>query len=365
MSGPVQEYARRIASGDIAEDRDQVAVVDELDRLHRELKSSSVPLRGWRRRIARLTSRRITPVRGIYLWGSVGRGKTFLMDLFYNSLPVDDKMRRHFHRFMADVHQNLRQLRDRPDPLELVADRLADRTRIICFDEFAVSDIADAMILGNLFSALFERGVSLAATSNDKPNNLYKDGLQRQRFLHTIELLQTHTRVLQIGGKLDYRLQYLEHADVYKQVADIDTEGNLARSFVAIAPDRGERNGSIEILGRAIDYQRRSDGVVWFRFGDICDGPRSQDDYIELSRVFQTVLISNVPQFTRSLENQARRFIALVDEFYDRKVKLILSAEVQIDDLYAGEKLAREFERTKSRLREMQSHAYLAAAHRP
>lgn len=365
MTGPIREYARRVQIGDIDKDGDQEAAIAELDRLHRELIAANGPLRGWRRRIARMLNRRSTPIRGVYLWGNVGRGKTFLMDLFYHCLPFDDKMRRHFHRFMATVHDNLKQLRDRENPLDVVADRLADRARIICFDEFAVTDIADAMILANLFSALFERGVSLAATSNIQPTDLYKDGLQRQRFLQAIELIEHHTNVLRIGGALDYRLKFLQHADVYKRIAGPYADIQLAEYFVAISPDLGERDGSIDILGRPIRYRRRADGVVWFGFDQICDGPRSQDDYIELSRCFQSVLVSNVPRFTRTLENQARRFIALVDEFYDRKVKLILSADAPIEDLYAGTKLIHEFERTKSRLKEMQSLDYLAAAHRP
>jgi cell division protein ZapE len=303
-------------------------------------------------------------VRGVYLWGSVGRGKTLLMDLFFHCLPFAAKKRQHFHRFMAAVHRRLKSLRDEENPLELVADQIAAECRIICFDEFAVSDIADAMILGNLFSALFERGVTLAATSNIAPSDLYRDGLQRQRFLPAIEAIEAHTKVLQMGGDRDYRLGVLEGAAVYLTPAGTEANTQLEASFAAIAPDQGDTNGSIEILGRAIDFIRSSEGVIWFDFDAICDGPRSQDDYIELAREFQTVLVSNVPVLDANHENQARRFVALIDEFYDRKVKLILSAAAPPAALYTGTRLAQVFERTQSRLMEMQSHAYLALAHR-
>lgn len=365
MSTPLEEYDRRVERGELEPDRAQKEAARAFDDVYRELLARRGQHRGWRRWFSRALGNELEPVRGIYLWGSVGRGKTLLMDLFYNCMPLNDKVRRHFHRFMADVHAELKQLKDREDPLKLVADRLAERARIICFDEFAVTDIADAMILGNLFTALFERGVCLAATSNIEPALLYKDGLQRQRFLPTIALLERHTRVLRMGGDLDYRLQFLEHADVYQHPATDQANARLAEYFEAIAPDEGERTGQIEILGRPLHYKRRADGVVWFEFPEICEGPRSQDDYIELARCFQSVLVANVPQFTASSENEARRFIALVDEFYDRRVKLILSAETAIENLYAGRKLISEFQRTESRLREMQSHEYLAAAHRP
>jgi cell division protein ZapE len=221
------------------------------------------------------------------------------------------------------------------------------------------------MILGNLFRALFERGVTLAATSNTEPKNLYQDGLQRQRFLPAIALLEEHTDVINMGGILDYRLQFLQRSDLYRHPANAAATQALREFFVTIAPEAQETSGELDVLGRNISYLRDADGAIWFDFDAICDGPRSQDDYIELSRCYQTVVISNVPQFTRELENQARRFIALVDEFYDRRVKLAISAAVPIRSIYAGKKLKHEFERTRSRLQEMQSEEYLAAAHRP
>jgi cell division protein ZapE len=221
------------------------------------------------------------------------------------------------------------------------------------------------MLLGNLFAGLFARGLSLAATSNIVPDQLYSGGLQRQRFLPTIKLLKEHCEVVHVDGNTDYRLRALESADVYQTPPGAAADRNLAEFFEHIAPDEGDHGGSLELLGRRIPYRRAADGVIWFDFKEICDGPRSQDDYIELSRLYQTVLISDVPRFDATLENQARRFIALVDEFYDRRVKLILSAAAPATELYRGERLKHDFRRTQSRLTEMQSHDYLAEAHRP
>jgi cell division protein ZapE len=365
LSTPRAEYQRRVDAGMLAADPAQQPVIDELERLQRELIAAE-------RQRSRLSGRLLTLLRrpqrripGIYLWGSVGRGKTLLMDIFFHSLPFERKRRQHFHRFMASVHASLRELRELPNPLLIVADRIAADTRVICFDELAINDIADAMILGQLFTALFERGVTLTATSNIAPRELYRNGLQRSRFLPAIDAIAAHTRVIEILGDRDYRLRLLEGAVVYQTPADAAAEIYLAESFAAFAPDEGAAAGTMEILGRPIDYRRLSDGVVWLDFAAVCDGPRSQDDYIEMAREFQTVLLSRVPRFDATLENQARRFIALVDEFYDRKVKLILSAAVPVDELYAGSLLVHEFERTRSRLIEMQSSEYFAAPHRP
>jgi cell division protein ZapE len=365
MTTPLELYRRRTEDGALVPDGAQLEAIEHLDRLHRELIERGPPPRGWRRNVAKLANRRIAPVRGLYLWGDVGRGKTLLMDLFYACLPFDDKLRQHFHRFMSSIHDRLKSVRHRSDPLDLVADALADETRIICFDEFVVTDIADAMILGNLFAALFSRGVTLAATSNTPPRELYRDGLQRTRFLPAIARIEAATHVVQMTGAHDYRLRALERADIYQCPADERADQRLAEFFDDIAPDEAEDAGVVEILGRPIEFRRSADGVVWFDFSAVCEGPRSQDDYIELSRCYQTVLVSGVPQFDRTRENEARRFIALVDEFYDRRVKLILSADVPVDDLYRGYKLVHDFKRTRSRLEEMQSHDYLATAHRP
>lgn len=364
MTGPLALYRRRVERGEIGVDAAQKRTVEALERLYRDLQRAA-PRRGLRALGAKLAGKRRAPVRGVYLWGSVGRGKTFLLDLFFNALPFPDKRRQHFHRFMAAVHERLKAHRNVEDPLELVADEIASDTRIICFDEFAVTDIADAMLLGNLFAGLFSRGVTLAATSNIVPDQLYSGGLQRQRFLPTIALIKQHCEIVHVDGAVDYRLRALERADVYQTPAGEAAERRLTEFFESIAPDEGDDGGSLELFGRSIACRRAADGVIWFDFDAICDGPRSQNDYIELSRLYQTVLVSNVPRFDSTRENQARRFIALVDELYDRRVKLILSAAAPAAELYRGARLKHDFLRTQSRLAEMQSRVYLAEAHRP
>jgi cell division protein ZapE len=315
---------------------------------------------------ARFGSVERKPVTGMYLWGGVGRGKTFLMDLFFDSLPFPEKLRTHFHRFMQRIHHELRSLSGQVDPLEVLADRLARETRVLCFDEFFVSDIGDAMLLGDLLGHLFDRGVTLVATSNIPPASLYENGLQRRRFLPAIEALQRHTEVLKLDGATDYRLRLLEQAATYRAPLDADATHWLAERFAALAPDHSsvEADVELEIEGRAIRCRRCGDDVAWFDFAALCDGPRSQNDYIELARLFHAVLLSDVPRFDWRMEDQARRFISLVDEFYDHNVKLIVSAEVAVEELYQGERFTFEFERTRSRLLEMRSHEYLARTHR-
>ena len=358
------EYDRRVTAGELRADPAQLEIVAQLDQLRADL-IAAPPSRGFGARLRRLLGTKLRPTSGIYLWGGVGRGKTLLMDLFFAHLPFEDKLRQHFHRFMAAAHAGLKRHRHRRNPLEHVADEISARARILCFDEFAVTDIADAMILGNLLKGLFERGVALAATSNTAPQHLYEGGLQRARFLPAIELLEKHTKIVHMGGELDYRLEFLERTDLYQYPAGKTATAKLAAYFDAIAPHSDSSSGSLDVLGRNVDYVRCADGVVWFDFAAICDGPRSQDDYIELSRCYQSVIISDVPQLNRESENQARRFVALVDEFYDRRVKLIISAAKPPSGLYTGRRLKREFARTRSRLEEMQSREYLHAAHRP
>jgi cell division protein ZapE len=307
------------------------------------------------------------PVKGLYFWGGVGRGKTYLMDNFFESLPFEEKMRAHFHRFMRRVHGELRLLDGVKNPLEKVADNIAAEAKVICFDEFFVADIADAMLLGGLLKLLFERGVTLVATSNIAPDQLYENGLQRQRFLPAIALLNEHTRVVNIDGGIDYRLRTLEQAELYHAPLDDSAQEAMEKAFGSLVPASGEVQVSVDIKieGRTIPCRAVAEDVVWFDFDVICNIPRSQNDYIELAREFHAVLVTNIRQMGRSNEDQARRFINLVDEFYDRNVKLVLSAEVPLTALYTEGRLGFEFERTRSRLLEMQSHEYLARAHRP
>jgi cell division protein ZapE len=303
------------------------------------------------------------PQRGLYVWGGVGRGKTWLMDLFFQSLPFRDKQRSHFHRFMQSVHDELKKHKDEANPLELVADRLAQRARVLCFDELFVTDIADAMLLGNLFRGLFARGVTLVATSNVAPDDLYKEGLQRARFVPAIRLLKEHTQVVHMDGGADYRLRLLERAHTWFDARESATAADLEKLFDAIAAEPGATDTTLILNHRRLRAHRHADGAIWFAFKELCDGPRGQADYIEIARCYHTVFVTDVPVLGPDAENAARRFISLVDEFYDRAVKLVVSAAAPVTDLYRGSKLSFEFERTKSRLIEMQSQDYLSRPH--
>jgi len=295
----------------------------------------------------------------------VGRGKTWLMDAFFESLPFQQKLRLHFHRFMHEVHERLSALKDRQDPLREVAEQFRSRARVICFDEFFVSDITDAMLLGRLFQHLFARGVTLVATSNVAPDELYRNGLQRERFLPAIRLLKQHTQVLNVDGGTDYRLRHMQAAELFRVPAGPQADEALAGIFGHLVGHLQASAEALEINGRSIPVRRHADGVAWFDFDALCTGARSQDDYIEIARGFHTVLLSDIPVLTRDTEDAARRFIALVDEFYDRRVKLAASAMAPIADLYTGTRLVFEFQRTRSRVQEMQSREYLSAAHLP
>ena len=305
------------------------------------------------------------PQRGLYLWGGVGRGKTMLMDWFYDSLRFRRRERTHFYRFMRHVHAELRAVKRRIRPLETVAEKLAQRARVICLDEFFVADIADAMILAGLFEGLFRRGVTLIATSNTPPQDLYKDGLQRERFLPTIELIRNHMDVVNLDAGIDYRLRRLEQAPTYFDSTLAGTAAQLQQRFAALAGDSAAGPDVLSIEERDIAAVATGAGIAWFEFSELCEGPRSQNDYIELARSYHTIFISNIPRFTETDENAARRFIAAVDEFYDRSVKIVVSAQAPPAELYRGERLVLEFQRAASRLVEMQTQHYLASQHRP
>jgi cell division protein ZapE len=307
---------------------------------------------------------KVAPVRGLYLWGGVGRGKTWLMDLFHDSLPAGRKQRLHFHRFMQRVHRELRSLGHVQDPLPRIAADWAARCRVLCLDEFFVADIADAMLLAGLLENLFANGVTLVTTSNLRPDGLYRDGLQRARFLPAIELIQRHTRVLELPGTLDFRLRILEQSEIFHHPLDACADQVMTWAFERFAADC-ELDHDLDINGRNFHARRRGDGVIWFDFAELCEKPRGSIDYIEIARAFNTVVVSGVPQLAEQDANAARRFITLVDEFYDRNVKLLMSAAVPPAGLYTGQALAFEFRRTASRLTEMQSHEYLARPHLP
>jgi len=345
----------------LVQDQAQHRVVDQLVALQRALSQDSRDRRGLLRRLGFGPAQ--SGIRGIYLWGDVGGGKTFLMDLFYETLAISAKKRIHFHRMMSEVHAHLNASRGEEDPLDNLAASMARTTRVLCFDEFFVSDIGDAMILGRLLEGLFHHGVTLVATSNSPPNGLYLNGLQRERFLPAIELLERHTSVLKLDTGTDYRLRLLQLQGTYFQGTDEDTRKRLLHCFEQIAMGNIEKQKIITILGRPIQTAYAAKNIAWFDFMDLCGGPRSQQDYIEIARSYQTVVISDVPVLDSELDDPARRFIALVDEFYDRHVKLILASTAPVELLYTGRRLAFAFERTRSRLAEMQSKKYLHLAH--
>ncbi len=367
MTSPLERYQQDLTRDDFQEDSAQRAAVEKLDALYHALilaEAEEQALSALARRWRNLRGQHPEPVRGLYLWGGVGRGKTYLVDTFHECLPFERKLRIHFHRFMQRVHGELTRLEGAVNPLDSIADRLAAEARVLCFDEFFVSDITDAMILGGLMEALFARGVTLVATSNIVPDELYKDGLQRQRFLPAIELVKAHTEVINVDAGVDYRLRALEKAELYHHPLDQEANESLLASFNSLAPEAGVQGQPLEINGRMLQSEWVADDVVWFDFAELCDGPRSQNDYIEIARIYHAVLLGNVPAMTGANDDQARRFINLVDEFYDRSVKLIISAEVPILSLYSGDRLAFEFQRTCSRLQEMQSREYLGRYHR-
>jgi cell division protein ZapE len=356
-----------IAAHRLELDAGQQQAAQQLDHLRAALLAQS---QSWGEKLrARLPWLRArpgaAPLRGLYLWGGVGRGKTLLMDLFYQSLRPHVGERTHFYRFMRQVHSRLRSARHREDPLELVAERLAARMRVLCLDELFVADIADAMILAGLFEGLFRRGVTLVATSNIPPRDLYRDGLQRQRFLPAIELLERHMDVVHLDGGVDYRLRKLEQAPTYLDSTLPGTPARLAQQFAALAGGGPSGPKVLTVEGRRILAHAAAPGMVWFEFKDICEGARSQNDYIEIAHLYHTVFISNIPTFASRDENAARRFIILIDEFYDRNVNIVVSAAAAPAALYHGETLSSEFSRAASRLIEMQTQAYLARQHRP
>lgn len=356
-----EAYQENLRSHGHDPDAAQQAIVARLEDLRSRLLARQ-PRRGLLRWFQPDAAPR-EPVRGLYIWGGVGRGKTFLMDLFFESLDIDEKERIHFHRMMHSVHARLKSLGDIEDPLDKVADDIASGIRVLCFDEFFVSDIGDAMILGGLLRGLFRRGITLVTTSNSAPDELYEEGLQRQRFLPAIAAIKEYTDVVHLGGDVDYRLRLLQEAGTYLAPDDSLAQDKLQHFFDESASSQITRDAMLDVNGRTIRAHRCAKGIAWFDFDEICDGPRSQNDYIEIARWYPSVIVSGVPELTRKREDQARRFIALVDEFYDRRVKLILSAAKSPDALYSGQRLTFEYERTASRLIEMQSTDYLASPH--
>lgn len=366
---PTQKYQLDLQQDGFVYDAAQENAVKHLQRLYDDLQTKPVPvsgfkkvLKGW---VKIYVKQQPVTVQGLYFWGGVGRGKTYLVDTFFDSLPFDNKMRVHFHRFMHRVHQELKALTGQEDPLKIIAKKFAKETQIICFDEFFVSDITDAMLLGTLFQELFTHNVTLVATSNIVPNDLYRNGLQRARFLPAIDLINKHCDVINVDSGIDYRLRTLEQAEIYHYPLDAQASENLAQYFKQLSIEEGRFTVNIDVNNRQLSCISVSEGIVHFDFQQLCETARSQSDYMELSRVYHTVLLANVKPMSRDTDDSARRFIAMVDEFYERNVKLIISAQVAMDQLYTEGGLTFEFKRCLSRLQEMQSHDYLALEHIP
>ncbi len=367
LRSPSEHYQADLRRDGFLSDPVQALVVEHTQRLYEAL--TTIPPRN-RSPLARLQAlvtkpRPIVAPRGLYLWGGVGRGKTHLVNAFHDALPFTNKLRIHFHRFMQHVHHELGMLQGRQDPLRLVAAQIARQWRVICLDEFLVSDITDAMLLAGLLDALFEYGVVLVTTSNIGPDDLYRDGLQRARFLSAIDLIKKHMEVVHLDGLADYRLRALERAEIYHAPLDAGAEEALTRVWESLSPENVCGAGPLQVDGRAIPTIRLADGIAWFSFAALCEGPRGTADYIEIARYYHTVFIAGVPVIKRGENDIAARFIHLVDEFYDRNVNLVISAASESAGIYPEGRLRAQFERTHSRLEEMQSHDYLARKHLP
>lgn len=359
---PLERYHAALATGNFSKDKVQLQAMTYLDDLYHQLMSmSEYSTQGF---FVRLFKPKPTLPKGLYMWGGVGRGKTWMMDMFYDSLPIKRKMRMHFHHFMQRVQSELIKLHGQSDPLQKVADIIHTETMVICFDEFFVSNVSDAMILGDLFTMLFERGIVLVATSNIAPSGLYKDGIHRNRFLPAIAQVEKHTTVMNIDIGIDYRLRLLKQAKLYSSPLSDDTKDWLSHRFDALSAGQMVSDEPIIIAGRKIDVIKRTETILLADFRALCMQPRSATDFIAIANNFDTVMVDNVPTLNDVLMDPVRRFIYLVDEFYDRRVKLLVRANQSILQLYQGEKLAFEIERTRSRLLEMQSEDYLAQAHR-
>jgi cell division protein ZapE len=362
---PLELYNQYLATQQYKPDGQQKQAILLLQRVYDELSNSAKPLTWQQRIVNKIKKMPATPIKGVYLWGGVGIGKTWLMDMFYQSLTIPNKMRMHFHRFMQQVHLALKELQGHADPLTLVAQRFAKQAKVICFDEFLVNDIVDAMILANLLKALFAEGITLVTTANTPPDDLYRNGIQREYFMPAIHLLKQNLEIIHLTTEYDYRLRALEQAGTYYYPLGAEADVFMRNSFKQLT--RLEHTDAVStplmIEEREIPVIAHSNQVAWFDFNVLCNVPRSQLDYLEIGRCFATVLLSNVPKIQSHQDNLIRYLINLVDVFYDARVKLIISAAVPVPELYESGRLAFEFKRTQSRLLEMQSKEYLSLPH--
>ena len=355
LLGQFQQIAQRHG---FTLDASQLQALSAFQRLHRDLDTLEKNRRPWLRLWTRPQR-----VPGIYLWGPVGRGKSFLMDEFFNLVPFARKQRVHFHRFMQGIHHDLRELQGEVDPLKLIAARMARETQLLCLDEFHVTDIGDAMLMRGLLVGLSQQRIVLVTTSNQHPDELYAHGLQRVQFLPAIDLIKATMEMVELNGDSDYRLRTLTRAGVYHQPLNAAAERALEEAFFGVAGEAGSPQVGIELEGRQVLARRVAPGTIWFDFAELCEGPRGTAVYIELARRYHTVLVSRVPRFRPDQSESLRRFTWLVDEFYDRQVKLIVSAEETVERLYDGVSERSDTERTRSRLIEMQTTRYLSLPH--
>lgn len=352
----VAAYIDALKTRGFSPDPSQQAAAIRLQSLADEL---TAPPAGF---LSRLFSRP-TPPRSVYLWGGVGRGKSFVMDLFFEVVPMSGKRRVHFHAFMQEVQNHLRHFNHEPDPLTRVVEHIANETCLLCFDEFHISDIADAMILGRLLEALLDHGVVVVMTSNYPPHGLYPNGLQRQRFIPAIEMMESRFDVLEIDAGIDYRLRALQVMQTWLVPVDGVASVRLTENFERLA-QQSPNCGEIEVLERVLPVRGCAAGVIWFDFKVLCDGPRSQNDYLAIAREHHSLLLSGVPRMSSYDANVARRFTWLIDVLYEHRVNFVASAEVEVNEVYAEGAYANEFGRTVSRLIEMRSREYLAEGHR-
>lgn len=362
---PKEAYRTNLERKGFVSDPAQQQAVDALQRVYDCLLESTVSKPGLLKRLlGSVTGSPPAEVKGLYLWGGVGRGKTWLMNLFFQSLPFEQKLRLHFHHFMLDVHEKLASMQMRKNPLTFVARDYADQYRVICLDEFIVTNITDAMLLSGLLKAMFDQGVTLIATSNRTPDDLYKNGLQRERFLPAIDLIKRHTEVLHMDGTIDHRIALLEQNDTYYTPITAEARGKLQQRMELLAPGSIARDRVLTIHKRPIRTVMRADEIAWFEFDALCDAPRATPDYIELAGDYHTIILSNVPVMDENMDDKARRFVYLIDELYERSVKLIISADAPPEKLYTGDMLKFAFNRTSSRLIEMRSKEYLEQPHK-
>lgn len=360
MTTPIEYYHQKISEGSIIADEQQLAVLQHFQHIYQNL------LHEQRARSGLLSAlRKPKLVKGLYLWGGVGIGKTIIMDCFYHCIPFSQKLRMHFHQFMQMIHSELKIHQGKKNPLRAIAKKISQKALLLCFDEFHVTDIADAMILARLFKALFEQGVCLVATSNSMPDDLYKNGLQRRLFLPAIAMLKENTTVMHITTQHDYRLRHLKEAGVFYAPNDDAAKNNMDKSFEFLANEKEVYYEPLMIHGRSISIQKRTEDVVWFDFVDICSVPRSQHDYLYLAEHFKFIFISNISIITADAKNTITLFIKLIDVLYDAKIRLIASAEAPVEQLYSSGNFLAEYKRTRSRLLEMQSEAYFGNNNAP